>query len=199
MATRSAKEACDEFCWFVDHVHGTYLDATMAMGQHAAWLMKTDLARLESLGEGRSDVGWEELNPEVAYTGTIRGRDGNLNTTRLHDLIARNSVQGANWTFLALMCVVAIYQVWDDQYRAEIAVCLGVDKSAIKADIFGELRHLRRSIIHRRGLAVDEVANAKLTRAFPPGARLVLEPQDIHDIVDLVKEGARSCLIPPAA
>jgi hypothetical protein len=95
--TRSAKQVCDEFCWFVDQVHGTYLDATMAMGERAGALMKMDLARLQSLGDAREHVDWDELNPEVVYTGTIRGADGQLHSTRLHDLIARNSVQGGNW------------------------------------------------------------------------------------------------------
>jgi hypothetical protein len=195
MSSRStneaAEQACEQFCRFVDSVHGTFLDATFGMGGMAGWYMDTSQARWKELDEAGS-LTPDDLNPEVIYGGQVRGQDADLHRTRMHDLIARNSPNGSNWIFLALMCVVALHHMWDEHFRGELARALNVDKDSLKAEIFGEVRHLRNAIIHRLGIASDKVAAAKLTRSFPEGSRLILTPQDLHDLTDMMKESARA-------
>jgi hypothetical protein len=187
----SPLDVCEQFCRFADRIHGTYLDATMGMGGMSSWYMKMDRERWKEFEQAKESFTWDVFNPEIVYGGTVRGKQGELHRTRLHDIIARNSPGGSNWVFLALMCVVGLYQIWDEHFRGALAQAMGMKSDELRADIFGELRHLRNSIIHRQGYASAEVAQAKLTRAFPEDTPIVMEPQDLHDITDLVKEAAR--------
>lgn len=186
----------EQYCRFVDRVHGTYLDATLAMGSMASWYMQSSRARWDELEKNGKPLTWDEFNPEIVYAGSIQGEPGDLHRSRLHDVIARNVPSGGNWAFLGLMCVVGVYQVWDEYYRVAIAKARGVPADDLRSDIFGELRHLRHAIIHRQGYASDKVALAKLTRAFAEGDPIKLEPEDLHDIVHLVKAATRALAHP---
>lgn len=189
---RPSVESCEQFCRYVDRIHGTYLDATMAMGGMAASYMQMDRARWPDLEKKKGTVSWEELNPEIVYGGSIKGKKGELHRTRLHDLIDRTSPGGSNWVFLALMCIVGAYQIWEEHSRSAIASALGVKKNDLRADVFGEVRQLRGAIIHNRGYATREVARAKITRAFPEGSPIILTPEDLHDIFHSLKAAARA-------
>ncbi len=66
------------------------------------------------------------------------------------EVVTDNQEDGANWDFIGKMCIVAAYQFWDDHYRAKIAKELGVTRESLLSPIFGDLRRLRRCIIHDR-------------------------------------------------
>ena len=191
VSAQTADAIAEEYCRFVDRIHGTYLDATLAMGTMARWYMDSSRAQWDALEKEGKPVTWEHLNPAVVYSGTVRGEETELHSASLQEVIARNVVDGSNWQFLGLMCVVGIYQIWDEHFRGQIAAALGVTPHDLKADIFGEIRELRKCIIHRRGYASERVAKAVLTRPFPEGAPITLVPQDLHDIADRVKEATR--------
>ncbi len=188
----TAEALAEQYCRFVDRIHGTYLDATLAMGNMARWYMDSSGAHWDELKREGSGPTVEDLNPKVVYSGTVRGDTAELHSASLLEVIARNAVDGSNWQFLGLMCIVGIYQVWDEHFRVQIAAALGVTAHDLKADIFGEVRELRRCIIHRRGYASARVASAVLTRPFADGAPIMLVPQDLHDIVDMIKEATRN-------
>jgi hypothetical protein len=191
----AAEELVTRYCWAVDQVHGIFLDATMAMGQLAQRYMQYDINRLEQLRE-RGDLTPKLFNPELVYHGEVKGNPAELHSTHLHDLINRNVLGGNNWIFLGQMCVVAIYQFWEDHYRQHLARALNTGPETLRADVFGELRHLRRSIIHKGGYALPEVAKLQILRRFAPGELITLEPKDIHNLADEVKAAARSFLRP---
>ena len=101
--------------------------------------------------------------------------------------LQRNSVGGANWGLLANLCLVAIYQYWDDLHRQAIANALGVPKDDIRLDAMGELRHIRRSIVHAGGKAEPEVARNRLLPRFKRGQRIVIDAQAFVEIVFTLK------------
>jgi hypothetical protein len=70
------------------------------------------------------------------------------------EVILANREDGANWTFMGAMCIVAAYQLWEDHYRSRIAAHLGREK--LQIPIFGDLRRLRRCIIHNRGRWLED-------------------------------------------
>ena len=181
---RTASDFAEEYCFVVDQIHGMYLDASMGMGELARGYMQYDADRLQQLREAGQQLTPEIFNPGLVYSGTVRGMLAELHSTSLHHLINRNAPGGANWIFLANMCVVSMYQYWDDHYRKRIAEALGKALNELTHDTFGELRHLRRSIIHNRGRAVPEAANAKILKPFEASELVMLEPQDLHDLAD---------------
>jgi hypothetical protein len=50
-----------------------------------------------------------------------------------------------------------LYQYWDDKYRGSIEKAARLPKDSIKSNVWGDIRNLRRSIIHKRGIAIDDV------------------------------------------
>lgn len=85
------------------------------------------------------------------------------------DFRARNTKGGVNSTLISNSCLTSMYQYWEDYYRGKLAAALGVPEGTLKADAFGELRILRRSIIHNRGRAIPEVRKCVLFPWFKPG------------------------------
>ena len=186
-----ALELAEQFCKVADRIHGLYLDATMGMGtlaqHHAAW----DIARLNALEKAGELTDPSQLNPTIAYAGKARGEEGELHSTSMHELISRNFPNGTNWRFLANMCVVAIYQYWEYEYRGRIADALQCEKNKVVHPVLGELRQLRRSIIHNGGRAVHEVGRSEVLPAFAKGVEIALTPEHIHDIAAHVQDAAR--------
>ena len=100
----------------------------------------------------------------------------------------RNSERGMNARFIGNMCVIAIYQYWEDYYRQKIAGFLNrISKNELTSDIMGDLKVLRRSIIHHRGVALQEVENCKLLHWFKKDEEIFIDRNMMQDIVSQVK------------
>jgi hypothetical protein len=82
------------------------------------------------------------------------------------EILLDNQEDGASWSFMGAMCIVAAYQLWEDHYRARIAEHVGRE---IKIPIFGDLRRLRRCIIHNRGRWSDDVGKLGMFRTGRSG------------------------------
>jgi hypothetical protein len=49
--------------------------------------------------------------------------------------------------------IVTVYTGWESEFRRRIAAAREVDEEAVRADFFGDLRHLRNDIVHNCGMA----------------------------------------------
>jgi hypothetical protein len=100
----------------------------------------------------------------------------------------RNSEIGINSRFIGNMCVIAIYQYWEDYYRQKIAGFLHINnKNELTSNIMGDLRFLRRSIIHHRGVALKAVENCKILHWYKKGDDIFIDRNKMQDIVSEVK------------
>ena len=100
----------------------------------------------------------------------------------------RNSEKGVNSLFVGNMCVIAIYQYWEDYFRQKIANFLNrTNKNDLVSDIMGDLKLLRRSIIHHRSIALKEVENCKLLRWFKKGDDIFIDKDMMQYIVFQIK------------
>jgi hypothetical protein len=89
------------------------------------------------------------------------------------DLKRRNQEGGRNHEIIDYAVISLLYSIWSDKYRPQIASTLGVQIRDISSDIFGDIRHIRNSIIHHDGIALEEVKNCKQLKYFNPGDRIV--------------------------
>lgn len=101
---------------------------------------------------------------------------------------ARNSIGGQNFITLGQLCLVSFYDFWNDYLRKEYVLAKGkldvnetnkeVIESALRKhashDLWGDIRHLRTSIVHNRGVATSDVTRCKLIKWFQPGDQIVL-------------------------
>ena len=98
----------------------------------------------------------------------------------------RNSKDGLNYKFLGNMCLVIIYQYWEDSFRGKIAEITNTRKDNILSDLFGDLRLLRRSIIHHNSIALKEVENCKLLKWFKESDEIFIDQKKLLEILSNV-------------
>jgi len=186
------RNCIDEFEDVVTSIYGVYLMSTQ--GFHLLFKELTNI-QLTTINQFRS------THPELASiqyldsTEYIFGKgDPNLPTSiKLYrctqgEYKERNSEKGINFRFIGNMCVIAIYQYWEDYFRQKIANLLNkTNKNELASDIMGDLKILRHSIIHHRSIALKEVENCKLLRWFKKDDDIFIDKNMMEHIVFQVK------------
>jgi hypothetical protein len=94
---------------------------------------------------------------------------------------------GSNIKHIGNMCLVMIYQYWEDKYRVEIAKSKGISKDKLLSDLFGDIRHFRNSIIHNDGRAIDEVNHCKILKWFSVNDQIIMDAQKMDYLIDCIK------------
>jgi len=157
----------------------------------------------------------EELD---AAPVTYAPSDPLIPTSKIHhectqgDFKRRNAPHGMNYRFMANMCLVSIYQYWEDHFRKRIASAINKKKNQIVLPIMGDIRNIRRSILHNDGKAILEVENNKIINCFKNGDEIIFSAEQLDMIIDHVKQdltrigkgitsnhGLESTSAPPAA
>lgn len=180
-----------QFCFVANGIHGLYLDVSMAVGNLAVTFEEYHKRYLDQLDASGAPQAPEARNPKLAYTRGPKGEQKPVHVTTIADLIERNRLHGKHMQFLARMCIVALYQYWDDEFRPRLAAALGKPTITITHDTFGELRQLRQSIIHHDGRALAKCASAKALPAFAPDSDILVDHGLMHQITEAVKKAAR--------
>ena len=165
-ALRSFQKACQE-----SHVcfHVTYL----GLQRGSDWIKELANNHSVSLSE-----------PYRVGKGTPR--QGSFpSSLPIGEVIDRSAPNGDFPNQTAKWMIVAIYSLWEDRYRGEIAKELDVsDKNKVKADIMGDIRRIRNCIIHKDSVISDEHKGLKkLDWDLCPGSLCIT-----HDMfVDLME------------
>jgi hypothetical protein len=94
---------------------------------------------------------------------------------------------GTNIRIIGNMCLVMMYQYWEDKYRDEIATSKGITKDELSSDLFGDIRHLRNSIIHNNGRAISEVSRCKVLKWFKEDDEVVIDAQKMDRLIELIR------------
>ncbi|MCG2757630.1 MAG: hypothetical protein L6263_04290 [Desulfobacteraceae bacterium] len=107
---------------------------------------------------------------------------------------------GIDIKILANNSLVLIYHIWEDKYREIIAREYGVQKNQIVHDTFGELRNIRRSIVHNKSRALKECENNTNLKKFDEGGQILFSEQEayysfkaIKDALDELKSNLALC------
>jgi hypothetical protein len=176
----------------IDDIYGVYLDSTLGFKLLTDKIKKIQEKTIKLFG---SDTTIEKLD-EAEFMYGIGDPQKNkivrdpslLHVTTQGELKERNKVKGINTETIGNLCVVQIYQFWEDKYRKEIAKLLNKEKDDVESDIFEELRHIRRSIIHNGGYAIPEVEKKVKIVTFKEGDKIVLKEDDMRKIITAIKD-----------
>lgn len=88
-------------------------------------------------------------------------------TSKLRNILA----PGVFEDLQAKNAIKLIYDSWETKYRPQLQNL--VDQE-IQGDIWGDLRYLRNSIVHRDSLGIEGIEKAKLIKHFVPGQKITL-------------------------
>lgn len=186
---------CDpisEYMGVVDAIYGVYLDSTTGFRLLLKRLTEGQRTSLRMLKRKHPDLASVDYLDRTSFSYG-RGDPNEPDSYELHrvsqgEVKARNSVGSANYRFIGNMALVALYQYWEDFYRSRIAEYLGKKRDELQAAVMGDLRHLRRSVIHHRGIALPEVANCEVLTWFSPGEKVFVDGPKMEELVLHLKQ-----------
>ena len=184
-------EAIKEFNKVLDDIYGIYLDSTR--GFH---LLREEIIKGQQIISEKTGMSIVDIDQAKQYYGV--GDPNKPDSYILHEctqsqLKKRNEKSGDNYAIIANMCIVLIYQYWEDHYRKNIAEELGyTNKNDLKSDIMGDLRLLRISIVHNKVIAKESVENCKLLQWFKKGDIIYVNEKMFEKIVFYIKDFIKS-------
>ncbi len=172
-----ARKILDELYQMIDE---TFLSYIIALEAPRVWR-----PHLEGYEEGyrkllrEEGVEAAEINRRIEQQDHFIPPDGEfklqVNTKKIRKVLA----PGVFENLQAKNAIKVVYDSWDSSYRPRLE---GLVEEKIQGDIWGDLRHLRRSITHRDSKAVSELKNAKLITGFIPEQEIVLTPEVMEKI-----------------
>lgn len=164
-----------------DEVFGFFLDVEMAC--------RSEKARIEAMQRkfGCSDDSTFMIGTgDPQYPPEQEARRA-LHVTKFSRLKERLGSDGSNVTKAAEAAVVFVYQLWEEKYRWNLSGRDGLPLGKIDSDIMGDLRLLRNSIIHNKGIAKDDIVRCKIITKFKPAERSLLTSEDICTIFRTIR------------
>jgi len=163
-----------EFLLYLDKVYGLYVDSINGYG---------------GVFEMADKMFKENPNQQIL----LIGKDDKLNETkqlhsvRLSEFRDRNSRGNFNEIMIGNLCLVLIYQLWEDQFRQRIADLKNMAKDDLKVDSFGDLNKIRRAIIHNNFKAGKETKNLKCFNFFVDRDKILVTNREFEQIINRLK------------
>jgi hypothetical protein len=116
---------------------------------------------------------------------------------RTDEFITANSEAGFNEQQVCWSIIVFIFAYWDEKIRPQIATIRGVEKDAVKINVFGDLRVLRRMIVHNGGVlgAADHAKLKVLNSICQADAKISLTHDQMHTIFVVIKQAIGSLIL----
>lgn len=116
------------------------------------------------------------------------------------DVRERNKEDGRNYFILGANCVVSLYSYWEEYLRVEVGIAMGflpkgsanteetrvILNKHVVSDIWGDIRLLRNSIVHKDSIASSEMSRCKIIQCFSPGEPIELDFKKMHAIFMLL-------------
>lgn len=108
---------------------------------------------------------------------------------RSQDYLAVNAEAGFNEQQICWSIIVFVFAYWDEEIRPAIAAARGVENNDIVVDELGDLRILRKAIVHNRGIvSAKEYAKLKvMTGLVKPDHKIVLSHDEMHQLFVFIK------------
>jgi hypothetical protein len=176
-----------EFIDFVNRQVGVYCDCLSGF-QGNKVRIERQMPRVQRptsrrIVDGQPVITWASVEdparPDVLHHRIIRA----------DEFINVNSEAGYNEQQICWAIVVFIFATWDEETRPRIANIRGVEPNAIEIDEMGDLRILRKAIIHNGGIVTaSEHAKLKvMTDLAPPEKPLTFNHEQMHSLFVHVK------------
>ena len=179
-------ELYEEFSEFLYSLHTLYLDSLAGYS-----LLHVATLKEEKEIQQYPDINIDDYN--IPYENICEYDFFAFNSAssamKLSDVKKRTSQNGINSILVGRMCVVLAYTYWDEYFRKEVAYAMGVlspdQKNQeevnqilnehVSEDFWGDVRHLRTSIVHKNGIAVSDISKCKLLNWFSCGESIDLD------------------------
>lgn len=177
------------FMDFVNRQVGVYCDSLSSFNGNKV-RVERQIPRVQRpagrrIEQGRPVIVWvsveDPTSPDVIHHRTIR----------TDEYVAANSEAGFNEQQVCWSIIVFVFAYWDEEIRPQIARVRGVRPNDVMIDELGDLRILRKSIVHDGGhLSAAEHAKLNIMSGLcRPNARITFTHDQMHKLFIHVKQG----------
>ncbi|WP_353217683.1 hypothetical protein [Sandarakinorhabdus sp.] len=145
----------------------------------------------KEMRDGQEIIVWDTMEdpsqPEIIHS-SIR---------KSSTFLADNAEAGFNEQQICWAIIVFIFAYWDEEVRPAIARVRGVEPNDIRIDALGDLRILRKAIVHAKGVvtATEHAKLKGLADLARPGEKLVLSHDQMHKVFVSVKNAIAQVLL----
>jgi hypothetical protein len=177
------------FTLFLDRQLGVYCDCLTGFGGNKA-RVELEIPRAQrpagrTIKDGRPVIVWASVedpeSPDVIHHRIIRAAE----------FLATNSEAGFNEQQVCWAIVAFVFSYWNEEIRPRVAAARGAKSEDIKVSVFGDLRILRHSILHRNGLlpAAEHRKLLVLGSLCQPDSEIVFTHQQMKKLFELMHQG----------
>lgn len=184
-----------DFIEFVNKQSSVYMDCLNGFAGNTVRIER-QVARVtrpvrKALRDGEEVVVWDSLEdpsrPDAIHS-SIR---------KSSSYLADNAEAGFNEQQICWAIIVFLFAHWDEEVRPSIARVRGVKPNDIKLDALGDLRILRKAIIHAKSIvsAQEHAKLQKMADFIKPNEKLVLNHDQMHKIFVLIKNAISQIIL----
>jgi hypothetical protein len=187
----SAEIAISEYEETLDQIFSLYLDVTEGFRHIAKTTSTIYHPDHEPKSRRRSDGSTSPGHVVYALGKPEDERYTELSARSPGQIIRDNLPNARNHTLMAQMSIVMAYQYWEDYFRERIATAYGIAKNELTIPLFGDLRFIRRSVIHYRGNAIADKNDFVHLKPVSRGEHLDFDRDDMNGIWFFLKQALR--------
>ena len=175
MNRNNLDQIVDEFGRSLDDIYGLFINVGLAY-----------LHINDRLGQ---------IIPNSSDDNTIHFGNGDPNdpSAKIHLSVNirefKNNIKpgGRDSILITNLCIVSIYQLWEDHYREKIAKAKGLKKSELKSDIFGDLNRIRQAIIHHNNKKISEFSKIKILNYMKEREQVFFKREEFDELIVKIK------------
>jgi hypothetical protein len=180
----------EEYLGIIGKIYILYKDCKLSFYDELKKINIMQESASKRLMEDGAPISKEDLDKrQIHYMrkDPITGQLESVASTLQKEWKERLTSTGENINIIGNMCLVLFYQYWDDHYRKEIAKYKGYSNEIkLQSDLFGEIRHMRNSIIHHNSIAKIEVSKSKLLKWFAEGEEIIIDDPKMEQLYSLI-------------
>jgi len=143
---------------------------------------------------------WENGTPVIVWNSVEDPTRPDIihnRTVRADEYISLNSEAGFNEQQICWSIIVFMFTYWDEVVRPEIARVRGVQPNDIRIEAFGDLRIMRKAIVHNKGVVtqVKHMELKVLAKLCEPGVKIAPTHEQMHSLFVAIKKAIAGLLL----
>jgi hypothetical protein len=179
-----------EFIDFVNLQVGVYMNS-IAGFSGATIQMERQVARVLRAQSQKKDARGDQVITHQSFEDPQMPDVIHSRIVTAEQFIKENSPSGINQRQLSYSIIVFIYTYWEDEIRPRLAKATGTEIASIRSDIMGDLRCIRNSILHTKGVFTPEWHGKLivLKDCFAVDEQIEISYELMHQIFVKIKQG----------
>lgn len=178
-----------EYIDFVNRQVGVYMDALAGFAGHCTQIER-QVHRINRPVNSRIDDNGQNVVVWTSYEDPTKPDIIHNRIIRASEYIDINSQGGFNEQQHAQAVLVFIFTYWEEEIRPRLAISRNVKLNDIISEIMGDLRILRHSILHTKGIIRSDKLKSlkKLKDMFVVDQPIYISYESMHQIFILIKQ-----------